>query len=934
MPYDLFISYSRRDNQTGRVTELMAQINADYRAHTGEELRHFFDLAEINAMDDWRNRILGGLRESNLLLLILTPAYLESEYCEWEIVEFLKYENSRAVQGQGVAQVYFVEIPGLDTPGFEQQAAAWVERVRQRNHVDMRPWFDEGADALKRDDVRTRLEDLERSMFDRLSRLRRIADAPGNLPAHNPRFVGREVEMERLHKAAGLGQYGLLTAVQGVGGMGKTALAIQYACLYADFYPGGRWLIGCAGQTSLAAAIRSLDSDLGIQFTDEEKRDTIRAAKRVLSVLEERSKSGAAAHAGERNPPEPRALLLFDNVDAPALLQPPHTDLLTGRKWLHVIATTRLAPYEFGMDEERLCHLAVDELPEEDAVRLIENYQPQGRFPDETERAAAHEIVKLLCGFPLAVEVVAVHLAERKGRVTCAALLQRLRKEGVDDIARQTKGALPHAERLVSATLLPTLETLEAEENKVLAYAALLPPDSIALPWLRALVAKEHPELGEDAEPGYDDPWLCIVNHLVGLRLLQVIEWDNDGLTPRLCRMHQLIQTVVKQRVGGDLSVLETAVMELVKGRADFLGKEWLDWNNRWEIHPLSAYAWQAIEAGSADAPYLASIAATCLKNQGDYARAEPLMRRALAISAQRLGGHPNVVRYLNGLAVLLHDTNRLEEAESLYRHALAIDEESWGADDPTVACGLNNLAILLQETHRMDEAEPLYRRALSINEKSYGDNDPTVATVLNSLATLLQCSNRMDEAEPLYRRALAINKENHGDNHPTVATVLNSLATLLHDDNRLEEAEPLYRQALDIDKKIYGDNHPTVATRLNNLAFLLRSTNRLKEAEPLYWHALAIDENTYGGNHPNVARDLNNLACLLRAMNRIGEAEPLLRRVVAIIFEITRSNPHPHPHFNTAIYNYVQLLMQMGNSKEQSIIELNKLGRDYGFNF
>jgi len=907
MPYDLFISYSRRDNQTGRVTELMAQINADYRTHTGEELRPFFDLAEINAMDDWRNRILGGLRESNLLLLILSPAYLESEYCEWEIVEFLKYENSRAVQGQGVAQVYFVEIPGLDTKDFEQQAAAWVAKVRQRNHVDLRPWFDEGADTLKRADIRTRLEDLERSIFDRLSRLRRIADAPGNLPAHNPRFVGREVEMERLHKAAGLGQYGLLTAVQGLGGMGKTALAIQYAYAYADFYPGGRWLIGCAGQTSLAAAIRSLDSDLGIQFTDEEKRDAIRAAKRVLSVLDERAKSGAAAHAGEKNPPEPRALLLFDNVDAPALLQPPHTDLLSGRKWLHIIATTRLAPYEFGIDEERLCHLAVDELPEEDAVRLIENYQPQGRFPDETERAAAHEIVRLLCGFPLAVEVVAVHLAERKNRVSCAAILQRLRNEGVDDIARQTKGALPHAERLVSATLLPTLEALEAEENKVLIFAALLPPDSVALPWLRALVAKEHPELRVDAEAGYDDPWLCIVNHLVGLRLLQVIEWNDDGLTPRLCRMHRLIQTVVKQRVGGDLSALDNDVMEMVKGRAEFLEEGWLDWNNRWEIHPLSAYAWQAIEAGAVEAPYLVSIAARCLQELVDYARAEPLFRSALEISIQSFGGdHTYTSAALGNLALLLKVTNKMREAEPLFRRALAISEESYGPNHPEVATTLINLALLLKDTNRLVEAEHLFRRALAILEENYEPNHPNVAITLNGLALLLNDTNRLVEAEPLFRHALAIDEENYGSNHPEVAAVLNNLALLLQNTNRLMEAEPLFRRALDIWEEYYGEVHPHVASALGNLGTLLARTNRMEEAEQLERRALGINEKIFGSNHLAVALNLNSLAILLQDTNRLVEAEPLLLRALEINEESYGSN---HPIVATFLNNLANLL-------------------------
>lgn len=134
---------------------------------------------------------------------MLSPGYLASPYCEWEIVEYLKYEHSRAVADQGVTPGYFVEVPGLDTPDFEQ-IAAWVMRIRRRNHFDLRPWHDEGEAALKRLDVRTRLEDLEKTLHTRISKLRRLAAAPGNLPAHNPHFVGREAEMTRHHKSAGL----------------------------------------------------------------------------------------------------------------------------------------------------------------------------------------------------------------------------------------------------------------------------------------------------------------------------------------------------------------------------------------------------------------------------------------------------------------------------------------------------------------------------------------------------------------------------------------------------------------------------------------------------------------------------------------------------------------------------------------------------------
>ncbi|MCK4886582.1 MAG: tetratricopeptide repeat protein, partial [Planctomycetes bacterium] len=87
-----------------------------------------------------------------------------------------------------------------------------------------------------------------------------------------------------------------------------------------------------------------------------------------------------------------------------------------------------------------------------------------------------------------------------------------------------------------------------------------------------------------------------------------------------------------------------------------------------------------------------------------------------------------------NNLAGLLHDTNRLDKAEPLYRRALAIDEASFGPNHPDVARDLNNLAKLLRDTNRLDEGEPLMRRALAIFEKSLGAEHPSTVTVRRNL--------------------------------------------------------------------------------------------------------------------------------------------------------------------------------------------------------
>lgn len=124
MGYDLFISYSRRDNLQGRVTQLVRRVEADFKVFSGRQLEPFFDVLSIRGMEDWRNRILQGLRESRLLLACLSPAYVASEHCEWEFTEYLKHEVGRLCVGEGVAPIYFIEVPGWEDRGFEQHCVA------------------------------------------------------------------------------------------------------------------------------------------------------------------------------------------------------------------------------------------------------------------------------------------------------------------------------------------------------------------------------------------------------------------------------------------------------------------------------------------------------------------------------------------------------------------------------------------------------------------------------------------------------------------------------------------------------------------------------------------------------------------------------------------------------------------------------------------
>ncbi len=242
---------------------------------------------------------------------------------------------------------------------------------------------------------------------------------------------------------------------------------------------------------------------------------------------------------------------------------------------------------------------------------------------------------------------------------------------------------------------------------------------------------------------------------------------------------------------------------------------------------------------------------------QINYPEAERYYKKAAAIEDENS-------LYLDAHATILWKMGRYDEAEPLYRRALAIGEKTLGPNHPDVATRLNNLALLLSAQGKYAEAEPLYRRALAIGEKTLGPNHPDVATRLNNLAGLLQDQGNYNDAEPLYRRAIEIQEKTLGINHPDVASSLNNLATLLHAHDNYYDAEPLYRRALTINEKVLGPNHPDVASNLNNLAELLRAQGKFHDAEPLYRRALAILEKSLGPKHPTTITIRDNLNDLL----------------------------------------------------------------------
>ena len=279
----------------------------------------------------------------------------------------------------------------------------------------------------------------------------------------------------------------------------------------------------------------------------------------------------------------------------------------------------------------------------------------------------------------------------------------------------------------------------------------------------------------------------------------------------------------------------------------------WLDLERESEVNLEADYhaAWESwdLDKEAEETGDLASRLGTFLLFAGRLGSfTGSLARLALAIWEKVLGPeHPKTAISLNNLAALLYAKGDYAGAEPFMRRALAIREKVLGPEHPDTAGSLNYLAALLYAKGDYAGAEPLFRRALAIAEKMLGPEHPNTSSGLGNLAELLRDKGDYAGAEPLHRRALAISEKVLGPEHPDTAISLNNLAVLLYAKGDYAGAEPFFRRALVIAEKMLGPEHADTARSLSNLAGLLEDKGDYAGAEPFMRRALAISEKVLG---------------------------------------------------------------------------------------
>jgi tetratricopeptide (TPR) repeat protein len=682
----------------------------------------------------------------------------------------------------------------------------------------------------------------------------------------NPYFTGREEILEAMYTQLGFDQTVALTqssALHGLGGVGKTQIALEYAYRHALDYSAVFWIEAEKDEQIVASLLRIAET---LQLPGQNEKDQQRVIAAVQRWL--------STHG--------QWLLIWDNVEDLTLLD----RFLPSARLGAILLTTRLqalGALARGLDllpmeqEEGLLFLLrrAKVLEPEATSKQVDQFAE--RMPAQS--AAASELVTVLGGLPLALDQAGAYLEETH----CAlpAYLNLFRNQRATLLQQRGEGTREHPASVATTFTLAIATTAQRHPAiwDLLRVCALLQPDAIPEELFRQ--GAEH--LGTALEAACRDEleWNRVVAMACAYSLLSR-QPEEQTLS-----VHRLVQAVL-------LDTMTEAEQEQWNRRAiealnvvfpDVLpDMEYTDWKQceRLLPHTLLCLCQAGMSEESLALASLASKAAQYLCERGQYAEAEPLYLRALHVREQVMGsGHSLVAYVLNNLANLYLAQGKYEQAEPLHMRALQIWERVLCAGHSLAAYPLNNLAnlYLAQGKYaqgKYEQAEPLHIRALQLCERLVGPNHSLVAYPLNNLANLYLAQGKYEQAEPLFQRALQIREWALSPDHPDVAESLSGLALLCRDQGKYTEAERLYQRALSIREQHLGQHHPETAETLHDLAIFCQMQGHLHEAISLTERALKIRLQSLGDAHPKTLASRTLYAQLEEVKEAVRDGEPV----------------------------------------------------------
>jgi tetratricopeptide (TPR) repeat protein len=636
----------------------------------------------------------------------------------------------------------------------------------------------------------------------------------GNVPARNPAFTGREAMLTAIREALVSGDRAVVQALRGMGGVGKTQVAVEYAHRYAREYDLV-WWVNAETVSLIGEHFATLGADLGCVVSGMPVAVVRRA---VLEALRDREDW----------------LLVFDNAESPE-------DIAA---WLpggngHVLITSRV----HGWDELAV-PVEVDVMDRAESMEFLRNRVHS--MPSEN----GNRIAEALGDLPLALAQAAGYIIDTG--VSSEEYVELLKERAAEILSEGRPASYPRSLAAVTQLTFGRLWDLDRAAGVTASICAFLAPDPVPAAWFAKAAPELPPPLAECAADAV--AWQRVIAVLGRSALVRV---DQRGMV-----MHRLTQAIIRSSLPGDQVVITQDLASTIlaanhPGDTDHPGN-WGGWASILS-HLL------AVDLGAASSPSLRELAgraATYMHRRGDVRGSYALAGYLYAQWRDRLGPDEHqTITAAHALADALRGMGRYKEAKELDTDILARWRRALGDDHlDTLRCA-SNLGADLRGLGDFEAARALHEDTLQRRRRVLGDDHPETLRSASNLAADLRRLGDFEAARALHEDTLQRRRRVLGDDHPETLRSASNLAADLRRLGDFEAARALHEDTLQRRRQVLGDDHPETLNASSNLAADLSSLGDFEAARALYEDTLQRRRRVLGEDHPATLRSARKLA-------------------------------------------------------------------------
>jgi hypothetical protein len=294
-------------------------------------------------------------------------------------------------------------------------------------------------------------------------------------------------------------------------------------------------------------------------------------------------------------------------------------------------------------------------------------------------------------------------------------------------------------------------------------------------------------------------------------------------------------------------------------------------------IPPVGPKRLTRLGIGDTGKDFVWNITSTMYNREGHWKKAATIERRMLSLRTEMLGDdHPETLVVLANVAMVYYNQWQWTEAEYLQTKILDICTRTCGPEHPDTLYSMSALASTYLQQERFEDAEALELRVLEARTRLLGEDDPLTFDSVTALASMYSKEGMLEKAEPLQERDVKGCMQLFGEEHPNTLVSRLKLASIYSKQKRFGEAEEVQMQVMEALTEVVGPDHHHTLSSMAGLAQTYWWQERWEDAEELDRRVLRGRMKLYGPDHPMTLDSIGCLASTYRNQGKHKEAEEL----------------------------------------------------------